>query len=72
MARDGKLGNLSVPLSVQKLQTVLQAKAKEISALRSYEDLLGIDRGGADGHGHLGYAGRGQYETFGSDVFNRD
>lgn len=41
------------------------------SALRSYEDLLGIDRGGADGHGHLGYAARAQYQTFGSDVFNR-
>jgi len=37
------------------------------SALRSYEDLLGIDRGGADGHGHLGFASTAQ--SFGSDVF---
>jgi hypothetical protein len=40
------------------------------SALRSYEDLLGINRGGDDGKGHLGFAARPQYKTFGSDVFN--
>jgi hypothetical protein len=44
------------------------------SALRSYEDLLGIDSGGDDGRGHLGYAARPELEgaTFGRDVFNRD
>jgi RNA-directed DNA polymerase len=31
VARDGKLGNLLIPLNVQKLQTALQAKAKENS-----------------------------------------
>ena len=36
MARDGKLGNLSIPLSVQKLQTALQAKAKENPGCRFY------------------------------------
>jgi len=36
VARDGKLGNLSIPESVQKLQTALQAKAKENSGFRFY------------------------------------
>jgi hypothetical protein len=38
------------------------------SALRTFEDLLGIDRGGADGRGHLGFAATAT--DFGSDVFN--
>jgi hypothetical protein len=37
------------------------------SALRSYEDLLGLTTGGSDGHGHLGLAGTAT--SFGSDVF---
>jgi len=41
------------------------------SALRSYEDLLGITRGGDDGHGHLGFAARESLRPFGLDVFNR-
>lgn len=41
------------------------------SALRSYEDLLGITTGGTDGKGHLGYAARSTVRTFGRDVFNR-
>jgi hypothetical protein len=40
------------------------------SALRTYEDLLGIDRGGDDGKGHLGYAAVAGLATFGPDVFN--
>jgi hypothetical protein len=39
------------------------------SALRSYEDLLGIRTGGTDGKGHLGYAAAGGLTTFGADVF---
>jgi hypothetical protein len=39
------------------------------SALRSYEDLLGLTTGGADGHGHLGYAAARGLAPFGSDVF---
>jgi hypothetical protein len=39
------------------------------SALRSYEDLLGIRTGGTDGKGHLGYAARSTLSTFGRDVF---
>ncbi len=41
------------------------------SALRSYEDLLGITRGGTDGLGHLGFAGAKALRPFGRDVFNR-
>jgi hypothetical protein len=40
------------------------------SALRSYEDLLGIRRGGSDGFGHLGFAGQPGLVPFGHDVFN--
>lgn len=40
------------------------------SALRSYEDLLGLTEGGDDGHGHLGYAGTPGMLPFGRDVFN--
>jgi hypothetical protein len=39
------------------------------SALRSYEDLLGIRTGGTDGKGHLGYAARSSLVTFGKDIF---
>jgi hypothetical protein len=40
------------------------------SALRSYEDILGITSGGDDGFGHLGFAGRAGLKPFGPDVFN--
>lgn len=40
------------------------------SALRSYEDLLGITRGGQDGLGHLGFASSPGLTPFGADVFN--
>ncbi len=39
------------------------------SALRSYEDLLGLTKGGADGEGHLGFAAAKGLVPFGSDVF---
>src|SRR5262249_51577120 len=41
------------------------------SALRSYEDLLGLTSGGDDGYGHLGFAGDDGLLPFGPDVFNR-
>ena len=41
------------------------------SALRSYEDMLGITRGGTDGLGHLGFAATNDLQPFGRDVFNR-
>jgi hypothetical protein len=40
------------------------------SALRSYEDLLGITRGGDDGLGHIGFAALPGVQPFGDDVFN--
>ena len=40
------------------------------SALRSYEDLLGITKGGDDGLGHLGFAALPTMKPFGTDVFN--
>ena len=39
------------------------------SALRSYEDLLGLTTGGTDGEGHLGYAAAKGLVPFGPDVF---
>jgi hypothetical protein len=40
------------------------------SALRSYEDLLGLTRGADDGNGHLGFAAMPGLHPFGRDVFN--
>ena len=39
------------------------------SALRSYEDILGLTTGGVDGEGHLGYAAAKGLVPFGTDVF---
>jgi hypothetical protein len=41
------------------------------SALRSYEDLLGLTTGGVDGQGHLGFAATTGLAPFGPDVFPR-
>jgi phosphatidylinositol-3-phosphatase len=40
------------------------------SALRSYEDLLGLTTGGTDGEGHLGFAAAKGLAPFGPDVFD--
>jgi hypothetical protein len=40
------------------------------SWLRSMEDLFGVDHGGSDGKGHLGYAGADGLRPFGADVYN--
>lgn len=40
------------------------------SALRSYEDLLGLHSGGDDDQGHLGFAAAYGLLPFGDDVFN--
>jgi phosphatidylinositol-3-phosphatase len=42
------------------------------SALRSYEDLLGLTTGGTDGAGHLGFAAAAGLTPFGQDVFQPD
>lgn len=39
------------------------------SALRSYEDLLGLTSGGSDGRGHIGFAAAKGLRPFGTDVF---
>ena len=39
------------------------------SALRSYEDLLGLTTGGTDGAGHLGFAAAAGLTPFGQDIF---
>ena len=39
------------------------------SALRSYEDLLGLTSGGADGLGHVGFAASPGLTPFGQDIF---
>jgi hypothetical protein len=39
------------------------------SALRSFEDLLGLTTGGADHKGHLGFAAASGLAPFGTDVF---
>jgi hypothetical protein len=39
------------------------------SALRSYEDMLGLTSGGTDGEGHLGFAAAQGLAPFGTDVF---
>ena len=44
----------------------------QYSALRSYEDLLGLTTGGADGEGHLGFAAANGLAPFGTDVFPAD
>ncbi|MFA5982580.1 MAG: alkaline phosphatase family protein [Methylococcaceae bacterium] len=41
------------------------------SALRSYEDILGLTQGGDDGAGHLGYAAMPNLAPFGTDVFSQ-
>ena len=50
--------------------TVNATPYNHYSALRSYEDLLGITSGGSDGLGHLGFAGAPGLAPFGPDVFN--
>jgi phosphatidylinositol-3-phosphatase len=46
------------------------ASYNHYSALRSYEDLLGLTTGGSDGEGHLGFAAAIGLAPFGPDVFN--
>jgi hypothetical protein len=48
----------------------LTTTSHRFSALRSYEDLLGITSGGDDGLGHIGFAALPGLQPFGGDVFN--
>jgi hypothetical protein len=50
--------------------TVTTGFYNHYSALRSYEDLLGLTTGGNDNEGHLGFAAAKGLAPFGTDVFN--
>lgn len=64
----GQVGALLLnPLWVRAGTVDTTGSYNHYSALRTYEDLLGITRGGADGHGHLGFAATAH--DFSSDVF---
>jgi phosphatidylinositol-3-phosphatase len=68
----GKIGTVIIAPKYIKGGTVdNKGEYDQYSALRSYEDLLGITTGGTDGEGHLGYAGLTGLKPFGSDVFNK-
>ena len=64
----GRVGSLVIG-------TCVRAGAKDstpynhYSLLRSLEDVFGITSGGADGKGHLGFAGAAGLKAFGRDVF---
>jgi hypothetical protein len=66
----GQVGALLLNSKWIKPGTTNTTPYNHYSALRSYEDLLGITRGGSDGHGHLGMAGEPGLAPFGPDVFN--
>jgi hypothetical protein len=64
----GQIGALLLnPVYVHTNTTSTTGSYNHYSALRTYEDLLGINTGGADGHGHLGFASTST--PFGTDIF---
>jgi hypothetical protein len=66
----GRTGALLLnPKYIQAGSTDSTGSYNHYSALRSYEDLLGLTTGGADGHGHLGFAAATGLIPFGTDVF---
>jgi hypothetical protein len=68
MPGGGQVGALLLnPLYVGAGQTDETGSYNHYSALRTYEDLLGLNSGGSDGKGHLGFAATAT--AFGSDVF---
>ena len=67
----GQVGALLLNSKYIKPGTVNNTGAyNHFSALRSYEDLLGLTTGGTDGLGHLGYAAQTGLVPFGADVFD--
>jgi hypothetical protein len=66
----GQVGALLLNDRFIKPGSVNTTPYNHYSALRSYEDLLGITTGGSDGFGHLGMAGAAGLTPFGPDVFN--
>jgi hypothetical protein len=68
MPGGGQIGALLLNPSYVHVGTIdTRGSYNHYSALRSYEDLLGVTSGGADGQGHLGFASTAT--PFGSDVF---
>ena len=59
------------PRSIKPGSDDATGRYNHYSALRSYEDLLGLTSGGADGLGHVGFAAAPGLVPFGPDVFNR-
>ena len=67
----GQVGALLLnPKYVTAGSTDTTGSYNHYSALRSYEDLLGLTTGGADGEGHLGFAASKGLAPFGTDVFS--
>ncbi len=64
----GRTGDVLISPYI-KPGTVSQVDYNHYSALRSFEDLLGINTGGVDGQGHIGFAAQTGLAPFGSDVF---
>lgn len=70
MPGGGQIGAvLLAPRLIKAGTTNTSGSYNHYSALRSWEDLLGIDHGGADRRGHLGFAATAT--SFGADVFNK-
>jgi hypothetical protein len=68
----GKVGALVLnPRYIEPGSEDTTGSYNHYSALRSYEDLLGLTSGGSDGFGHLGFAAAPGLVPFGRDVFNR-
>jgi hypothetical protein len=65
----GLIGALAIGRCVRPAATSSQPY-NHYSLLRSLEDLYGVTTGGADGHGHLGFAGAAGLKSFGPDVFS--
>jgi hypothetical protein len=67
----GQIGALLLnPKYLRAGSTDTTGSYNHYSALRSYEDLLGLTSGGNDGKGHLGFAAAKGLTPFGNDVFN--
>jgi hypothetical protein len=69
MPGGGRIGALLLNSKWVKAGGVDATSYNHYSALRSYEDLLGITSGGADGAGHLGFAATAT--TFGPGVWTK-
>ena len=67
----GRVGALLLNPEWIKAGSVNATPYNHYSALRSYEDILGVTTGGSDGKGHIGFAGQAGLRPFGTDVFNK-